>query len=330
MSCGSNPKENFNIDFIKKSEFLKKGNKIEFSISNTDKKDITDLKFFINDKIVISPHTINNNPGSNTLNASFTFDNKKYNIKKEFVVYSSVKPKLYSYEIINEYTHSMSSYTQGLEFDNDGTLYEGTGQFGFSSLKKYNYKSGEEFNKIFLDKAYFGEGITIMNDNVYQLTWKSNIGFVYSIEDFKLLKSFNYNNSKEGWGLCNDGKYLYKSDGTEKIWKLDPNTLEEIDFISVTTNNKIINKINELEWFNNKIYANTYQFNKEVGLIIEPSNGQVEGVIDFTGLKDKVKKHPTLDVLNGIAYNQKTNTFLKKKKNWNKLFEIKIIEKLSK
>ena len=330
MSCGSNPKENFNIDFIKKSEFLKKGNKIEFSISNTDKKDITDLKFFINDKIVISPHIINNNPGSNTLNASFTFDNKKYNIKKEFVVYSSVKPKLYSYEIINEYTHSMSSYTQGLEFDNDGTLYEGTGQFGFSSLKKYNYKSGEEFNKIFLDKAYFGEGITIMNDNVYQLTWKSNIGFVYSIEDFKLLKSFNYNNSKEGWGLCNDGKYLYKSDGTEKIWKLDPNTLEEIDFISVTTNNKIINKINELEWFNNKIYANTYQFNKEVGLIIEPSNGQVEGVIDFTGLKDKVKKHPTLDVLNGIAYNQKTNTFFVTGKNWNKLFEIKIIEKLSK
>ena len=288
------------------------------------------MKFFINDKIVISPHIINNNPGSNTLNASFTFDNKKYNIKKDFVVYSSVKPKLYSYEIINEYTHSMSSYTQGLEFDKDGTLYEGTGQFGFSALKKYNYKSGEEFNKIFLDKAYFGEGITIMNDNVYQLTWKSNLGFVYSIEDFKLLKSFNYNNSKEGWGLCNDGKYLYKSDGTEKIWKLDPNTLEEIDFISVTTNNKIINKINELEWFNNKIYANTYQFNKEVGLIIEPSNGQVEGVIDFTGLKDKVKKHPTLDVLNGIAYNQKTNTFFVTGKNWNKLFEIKIIEKLSK
>ena len=105
MSCGSNPKENFTIDFIKKSEFLKKGNKIEFSISNIDKKDITDLKFFINDKIVISPHIINNNPGSNTLNASFTFDNKKYNIKKEFVVYSSVKPKLYTYKIINEYMY---------------------------------------------------------------------------------------------------------------------------------------------------------------------------------------------------------------------------------
>ena len=149
MSCGYNPKENFKIDFIKKSEFLKKGNKIEFSISNIYKKDITDLKFYINDEIVNSPHIINNNPGSNTLNASFTFDNKKYNIKKEFFVYSSVKPKLYSYKIINEYTHSMSSYTQGLEFDKDGILYEGTGQFGFSALKKYNYKSGEEFNKIF-------------------------------------------------------------------------------------------------------------------------------------------------------------------------------------
>ena len=100
-----------------------------------------------------------------------------------------------------------------------------------------------------------------------------------------------------------------------------------MDYISVVTNNKIINKINELEWYNDKIYANTYQFNKEVGLIIEPTNGQVEGVIDFTGLKEKVKNHPKLDVLNGIAYNNITNTFFVTGKNWNKLFEIEIIKK---
>ena len=327
ISCGSNPKENFNIDFVKKNEFLKKGNQIEFSVSNVDNKDLKNLEFFINNKLVESPHIISNNPGIKTLNALFTFNKKKYNIKKEFIVYSSIKPKLYTYEVINEYEHKINSYTQGLEFDKNGVLYEGTGQYGFSTLQKYDYKSGKNINKIFLDKSYFGEGITILNDNIYQLTWKSNLGFVYNTKDFKLLKSFRYNKSKEGWGLCNDGKFLYKSDGSEKIWKLDPESLEEIDFVSVVTNNKIINKINELEWFNGKIYANTYQFNKEVGLIIEPSNGQVEGVIDFVGLKDKVKKHPTLDVLNGIAYNKKTNTFFVTGKNWNKLFEIKIIEK---
>ena len=124
-----------------------------------------------------------------------------------------------------------------------------------------------------------------------------------------------------------EGKHLYKSEKKKKIWKLDANNLEEISFINVVTNNKVINKINELEWYNNKIYANTYQFNKEVGLIINPENGEVEGVIDFSGLKEKVKNHSGLDVLNGIAYNEKRKTFFITGKNWSKLFEIKIIEK---
>ncbi|MDC1337486.1 glutaminyl-peptide cyclotransferase, partial [Flavobacteriaceae bacterium] len=238
----------------------------------------------------------------------------------------SFKPKVYTYKIINEFFHDMNSYTQGLEFD-DYYLYEGTGQYGYSMLKKINFQTGEVLDKLFLDKSYFGEGITILNDKIFQLTWKSKIGFVYNLNDLKLLKSFNYKNSIEGWGLCNDGKHLYKSDGTEKIWKLDANNLEEISFINVVTNNKVINKINELEWYNNKIYANTYQFNKEVGLIINPENGEVEGVIDFSGLKEKVKNHSGLDVLNGIAYNEKRKTFFITGKNWSKLFEIKIIEK---
>ena len=159
------------------------------------------------------------------------------------------------------------------------------------------------------------------------MTWKSNIGFIYDVNDLKLIDSFSYNKSIEGWGLCNDGEYLYKSDGSEKIWKLDSNNAEEIDFINVVTNKKVINKINELEWYNNKIYANTYQFNKEVGLIVNPKTGSVEGVIDFTGLKERVKQHPKLDVLNGIAYNPMSKTFFITGKNWNKLFEIKIVKK---
>ena len=172
----------------------------------------------------------------------------------------------------------------------------------------------------------FGEGLTIIGDNLYQLTWKQKIGFVYNKNNFELIKSFNYKKSIEGWGLCNDGINIYKSDGTEKIWILDPETLNELSYISVVTNNKVITKINELEWYRGKIYANTYQFNKEVGLIIDPKSGSVEGVIDFKGLKEKVKKHDKLDVQNGIAFHSKKNTFFVTGKNWNKLFEIEIFE----
>ena len=326
FSCGSTTKENFNINIIKTTEYLKNKNQIEFFVNNPSNYNITNLEFKINNKSVSSPYTLDDKLGKNLLKASFNIDDKQFTINKEFIVYSSFKPKVYTYKIINEFFHDMNSYTQGLEFD-DYYLYEGTGQYGYSMLKKINFQTGEVLDKLFLDKSYFGEGITILNDKIFQLTWKSKIGFVYNLTDLKLLKSFNYKNSSEGWGLCNDGKHLYKSDGTEKIWKLNANNLEEISFINVVTNNKVINKINELEWYNNKIYANTYQFNKEVGLIINPENGEVEGVIDFSGLKEKVKDHPGLDVLNGIAYNEKRQTFFITGKNWSKLFEIKIIEK---
>ena len=257
---------------------------------------------------------------------SFEVNNKTYNLNKDLTIFSSKIPKLYSYRIINEFDHDISSYTQGLEFDDEYNLYESTGQYGYSSLIKIDYKNGLVLDKIFLDKSYFGEGLTIMGDNLYQLTWKQKIGFVYNKNNFELIKSFNYKKSIEGWGLCNDGINIYKSDGTEKIWILDPETLNELSYISVVTNNKVITKINELEWYRGKIYANTYQFNKEVGLIIDPKSGSVEGVIDFKGLKEKVKKHDKLDVQNGIAFHSKKNTFFVTGKNWNKLFEIEIFE----
>ena len=140
-------------------------------------------------------------------------------------------------------------------------------------------------------------------------------------------RSFNYHKSKEGWGLCNDGERLYKSDGSNQIWILDPKTQEEIEKIQVMTDKTALNKINELEWVNGKIFANTYQYNKEVGIIIDPNQGAVEGVIDFSGLKKKVEQVRNLDVLNGIAYHPKRKTFFVTGKNWSKLFEVKISPK---
>src|SRR5690606_32246002 len=141
---------------------------------------------------------------------------------------------LLKYEIVNTYEHDIKSYTQGLEFYRD-TLIEGTGRYGISTLRKKNYKTGEVYKQVSLDNKYFGEGITVLNNKVYQLTWRENKGFVYNADTFEKIKEFNYFKNIEGWGLTNDGKNLYQSDGTEKIWILDPETLKEIDYINVYT-----------------------------------------------------------------------------------------------
>ena len=325
-SCGTNVNSNYSIIISKKSQFSKNGDKISLKIKNPSDKKIENLEFKINNIPIKDEYILNNNLGVNLIQASFTINKKVISLNKDLTIFSNTIPKLYTYKIINEFEHDITSYTQGLEFDDEFYLYESTGQYGYSSLKKIDFKSGKVENNLFLDQSYFGEGLTILENNLFQLTWKEKIGFIYDKSNFKLIKSFNYKKSIEGWGLCNDGKYLYKSDGTEKIWTLDPETLEELSSISVVTNNKIIKNINELEWYNGKIYENTYQFNKEVGIIIDPTSGSVDGVIDFNGLKEKVKQHDKLDVQNGIAFHKERNTFFVTGKNWNKLFEIRIFE----
>ncbi|WP_455170424.1 glutaminyl-peptide cyclotransferase, partial [Aegicerativicinus sediminis] len=214
-------------------------------------------------------------------------------------------------------------YTQGLEFDQD-TLYESTGQYGESKLRKLNFETGEVYKEIKLDDSKFGEGLTILNNKIYQLTWRSNIGYVYDINTFDRIQTFTYHTSKEGWGLCNDGKMLYKSDGTDNIWNLNPVNLKEEGKIEVYTNKGRIESLNELEWVKGKIYANIYQRNGVA--VIDPTNGAVEAVIDFSSLKEKVSQHPKLDVLNGIAYHPVRNTFFVTGKRWDKLFEIRLID----
>ena len=228
-----------------------------------------------------------------------------------------------TYDIINEFNHDQKAYTQGLEIY-ENFLFESTGLNGKSSLRKINFNTGEIINMINLEYEYFGEGLTVLNDKIYQFTWKNRFGFIYDLE-LNNIGTFNYGNSQEGWGLCNDGNYIYKSDGTSKIWKLDPNTLEEIGFIDVMTDKSRIKNINELEYIDGKIYANTYQQNRDVVIVINPSNGIVENVIDFSGLRDKVLQTEDLDVMNGIAHN-KDKLFVTGK-NWSKVFEVKVYSK---
>ena len=324
--CSSISPGHFSLSTNGDKNKLTIGDTLFFNLSNPKEHSLNDLRFSLNGNPIYDHYTIIESLGNQRLVADFKVGDKPFSIREQFVVFADKAPDIYTYKLINTYPHDKNAYTQGLEFY-QGMLYESTGQYGLSSIRKTAFATGEVIQKLLLDASYFGEGLTFINDEAVQLTWKENLGFIYDPNNFKLLRSFNYEKSKEGWGLCNDGKVVYKTDGTEKLWKLDPTTFEEIDFVDIVTHNKLISKVNELECANGLIYANTYQFNKEVVLIIKPATGQVVGVVDFSGLKEQVTQHPQLDVFNGIAYHPKRNSFFVTGKYWDKLFEVKIVKK---
>lgn len=328
FTCGDTPngkKSSFNIKTDSKNNTVALGETLKLSIENPKNKTISNISYKIDATPIEEIFNVTDlTLGVHTITATVTYGETTEETSTNVTILNNVAPKIYSYKILNEYPHDITSYTQGLEF-HDGFLYESTGQYGKSKLRKVDYKTGEILKNINLGNQYFGEGLTIMNNNIYQLTWKENIGFIYDIDTFEKTGSFNYGKSKEGWGLCNDGKVIYKTDGTNKIWKLNPTTLAEDDYIQIYTNTGKIDSLNELEYIDGKIYANIYQRNGV--LIINPANGAVEGVIDFSPLQKLVKQHPTLDVLNGIAYNPETKTIFVTGKDWDKLFEVEVFVK---
>jgi len=301
------------------------GDQLNLSINNPKKLNIESIIYMLNGQEISSDQALNSiKLGKNNISATIAYNGKSEKLNKTIDVYNNKRPDIYTYEIVNTFPHDITSYTQGLEFCN-GTLYESTGQRGESKLRQVNFESGEVEKNIDLADSFFGEGLTILNDSIYQLTWQSKRGFIYDINTFERLGLFNYGKSKEGWGLCNDGRYLYKSDGTEKIWVLNTKNFIEDDHIEVYTDKGKIPSLNELEWIEGKIYANIYQRNGVV--IINPKNGAVEGVIDFKPLRKLVTQHAELDVLNGIAYHPERKTIFVTGKNWDKLFEVTISKK---
>jgi glutamine cyclotransferase len=328
VSCGSKSgqkKSDFTIITNAEKGNISNNKTLKLSIENKKNHSIDSISYTLDGKKVQDNFPLNNfKLGKHTLEASVYFNNEKQLSTSTLTILNSDLPKVYSFNIINEYPHDITSYTQGLEFFND-TLYESTGQYKESKLRKVDYKTGKVIKSINLADEYFGEGLTILNNKVYQLTWQKGTGFVYDVNTFDKLSSFKYGNSKEGWGLCNEGHTIYKSDGTEKVWLLNPETLAEQEYIQIYTNKGKIVGINELEWIDGKIYANRWQKNGVA--IINPKNGAVLGVIDFTSLKEKVTQHQGLDVLNGIAYNPKTKTIFVTGKRWDKLFEVEVVEK---
>mgnify|MGYP001127874543 CR=1 FL=1 len=322
-NCGdtkTSKQTGLSIDINFKSAML--GDTLKLSINNTKNLNISDVSFQLDGNPISKTKILNDiTLGEKTITAIVKYGDETATLTKTFKVFNNIIPSIYSYEVVNTYPHDITSYTQGLEFYN-GELYESTGQRGESKLRKVNFETGEVLKNIDLKDSYFGEGLTVFNKKIYQLTWQANTGFVYDVDSFEKLSSFKYGKSKEGWGICNDGTKLFKSDGTEKIWILNSENMTEESHIEVYTEKGKIPQLNELEWIDGKIFANRYQHNGVI--IINPKTGGVEGVIDFRPLKKLVTQHADLDVLNGIAYHPERNTIFVTGKNWDKLFEVRI------
>ncbi len=227
---------------------------------------------------------------------------------------------VYGYKIIRVFPHDPEAFTQGLVFHR-GALYEGTGLWGKSTLRKVDPETGRIIKLVRLPDQIFGEGITLWEDEIIQLTWKSGIGLVYDRKTFGLLKKFNY--FSEGWGLTQDGKQLIISDGTSFLYFWDPHSFKEVKRIQVRDHGVPVNRLNELEYIKGEIFANVYTTDRIAR--VSPETGQVTGWIDLQGLlspKDRTGKE---DVLNGIAYDARRDRILITGKNWPKLFEIQLV-----
>lgn len=239
--------------------------------------------------------------------------------------FSSIPPDLSenaTYEIVNRFPHDPNAFTQGLVFYN-GVLYESTGLYGRSSLRKVDLESGTVLQSLSLDEQYFAEGLTLFNNNLFQITWKENTVWVYDVDTFELKSTFTY--PGEGWGLTHDCKHLIMSDGSPQIRFLDPETFEEVRHIDVLEQGNPVNNLNELEYIKGEIYANIWQ--TDIILRIDPVDGTILGKIDLTGLLPRETLNASVDVLNGIAYDSDTDRLFVTGKLWPYLYEIALTNK---
>ncbi len=247
----------------------------------------------------------------------------KINSSKSISIFfkSNIEPENWTYQVVHTYPHDRQAYTQGLVYE-DGYLYEGTGQRGKSSLRKIKPETGDLLASLNLPPDLFGEGISIFKDEIIQLTWTSGIGFVYDKSSFKFLRKFRY--STQGWGLTNNGTSMLMSDGSEKIFYIEPEYFTVISSIEVYDQNGPVKNLNELELIDGLLYANIYTSDKVA--VIDPSTGKVLAYINFSGLLKKSDRHPDTDVLNGIAYDKDKDRLFVTGKNWPKLFEVLIVK----
>lgn len=235
---------------------------------------------------------------------------------------SAGEAPVFGYRVIHTYAHDPQAFTQGLIYL-DGVLYESTGQYGQSSVRKVKLETGQVLKVVSIPAQYFGEGLTEWKSNLIQLTWKTGTGFVYDRETFARKSTFVYGG--EGWGLTHDAARLIQSDGSSTLRFINPDTLRQIGSLPVTDGGNAVDQLNELEYIKGEIYANIWQTDRIA--VISPKTGQVLRWIDLTGLLPAADRKGHEDVLNGIAYDAATDRIFVTGKWWPKLFEIKVVAK---
>ncbi len=226
----------------------------------------------------------------------------------------------YGYNILNTYPHNINSFTQGLVY-HEGFLFEGTGKNGQSSLSKINLEDGEVLQSKNMSQRYFGEGIEIVDDKIYQLTWQSHLVFVHDKTTFESIES--HYNATQGWGLAYDGSHLILSDGTAMLQFMDPQTFAPVRKVEVQLEGNAINQLNELEYINGEVWANVWQ--TDFILRIDPDSGKVNSIVDLTGLSAQTQLGSAEAVLNGIAWDAEAKRLFVTGKHWASLFEIELL-----
>jgi glutamine cyclotransferase len=242
-------------------------------------------------------------------------------ITRFMIICSDIVPERYGYKVVNAFPHDKEAFTQGLFFNN-GLLYEGTGQEAGSSLREVVLETGKVNRQHNLEPSLFGEGITLFNDRIYQVTWENKVGFVYEKSTFKLINKVFY--ATQGWGLTTVGNRIVMSDGSNVLYFYDPEMFTVISRLEVYDNEKKIDQLNELEYVNGEIWANIWQ--SDLIARIDPVSGRLNGYVDLAGILTESDKDPSTDVLNGIAYDDIRKRIFVTGKKWPKLFEIKITE----
>lgn len=233
----------------------------------------------------------------------------------------NAKVKEYKLDVVAEYPHDTGSYTQGLFFQ-DGQMYESTGQYGLSSFMKVDLETGAALERMDFNDEYFVEGSVMFEGNLYIMTWTNRKAFVYDAETLEYKAAWKY--PREGWGITHDGRNLIASDGSANLYFMDGNFAQQKK-LKVTLEDRPVRFLNELEYIDGKIWANVYTSDSIV--IINPKTGKVEGLVDCTGLLPRALHEPSTDVLNGIAYDEKTGKIYLTGKNWPRLYEVRLVEK---
>lgn len=337
ITAGQEPEKSFTINSDSLKRIYKPDEELILTLSLKDQRQYDSVKYWLNgfELATVSSnevvrHQFSKEKFGKQIIKARVFDGEESDEQSISVdLLSAWTPTALDFRIVNTFPHDIKAYTQGLEFYR-GNLIESTGNgvgpsgdAGISSVRIVDPRTGKPIKLVELDETIFGEGATVLNDKLYQLTYENNIAYVYDATTLETVRSIPYFQPMEGWGLTNDGTYLYMSDGTEYIYKIDAGDFSKIDFIRPATNTGVVGHINEMEWVNGRIFANIYLEN--VIAIIDPLTGTVEHIIDLSALKEKVTQHIDLDVLNGIAYNPDSKTYFVTGKNWDKMFEIEIL-----